>query len=299
MTAIQVTNERDQLAIEASQSDMARSGRRSAAVLSMAASVLTSKWPPETLFGETAAVVAAQQQQQQPSDSARSAVGVALAFALESVVRANELVAATTPAAVTFAQSAFDCADGKVPSVSVTQYIRRFIHYTPCSREVLVTAVAYVDRFLAHNSRGVHLSPLNVHRLFATAFVIASKFVSDLYYSNKFYAKVAGVGLSELNTLERIFLTELRYSLNLDPAQYAAYSDPVDFLAWVSTSFGDLTALVCTAVRELHIRATTTITEHQHQQQQPVVVFTVQPTPPSSSSATTTPTAPTPTEMMY
>lgn len=242
MAAIKISNECDQLAIEASWSEAAKSGR-CLAVLAMTTTLLTSKWSADSLRRETS------------EESARPAVGSALAHSMEAVIRANELLSTTADpihGIGGFARSPFDCADGKVPSVSVNQYIGRFIKYTPCSREVLVTAVAYVDRFIALNSVGIQLSSLNAHRLFAAAFVVASKFASDLYYSNKFYAKVAGIGLSELNSLEAIFLTEVQYTLNIDPVTYAAYSIPTDVLATISASCaGDISGVVCSIVREL------------------------------------------------
>jgi len=138
-----------------------------------------------------------------------------------------------------------------VPSLSLTRYVERFINFTTAPREVFVSAIAYIDRFLATNPAGVELALCNVHRLFAASFVVAAKFASDLYNSNKYYARVAGVSLEELNMLERSFLNDLSYSLNLTPEQYDAYNRPAEFLSHVADIYGDLLIFLCSLVKTL------------------------------------------------
>lgn len=46
----------------------------------------------------------------------------------------------------------------------------------------------------------------NVHRLLISGITVASKFFSDIFYTNSRYAKVGGLPLAELNALELQFL---------------------------------------------------------------------------------------------
>ena len=225
-------NEGDELAVEAAAKT--QECGRCGAVLAIAAGIGSRKCsfslfrplPPE-------------------SPELRPLLGYVLAYSLGNVVRANELLG------VRHVRSVYDCTECRVPSLSLTSYVERFTNFTTAPREVFVTAIAYIDRFLATNPRGIELALCNVHRLFAVAFVVAAKFVSDLYNSNKYYARVAGVSLEELNSLERAFLGDLGYNLYLTPEQYDAYNRPAEFLSHIADLYGDLLHFLRLLVKSL------------------------------------------------
>jgi len=227
-----VENEGDELAVEAATQNPECG--RCGAVLGIAAGIASRKcsaslftpFPPE-------------------SQELRPLLGYVLAYSLGNVVRANELLGTR------HVRSVYDCTDCRVPSLSLTRYVERFINFTTAPREVFVTAIAYIDRFLATNPSGIELALCNVHRLFAASFVVAAKFASDFYNSNKYYARVAGVSLDELNALERAFLNDLGYSLNLTPEQYDAYNRPAEFLSHIAEIYGDLLVFLCSLVKTL------------------------------------------------
>lgn len=58
----------------------------------------------------------------------------------------------------------------------------------------------YIDRLIARN--GIALNSLNVHRIIITMVMLAAKFFDDLYFNNKFFARVGGVPRNELDALE-------------------------------------------------------------------------------------------------
>lgn len=59
-----------------------------------------------------------------------------------------------------------------------------------------------------------------LNRLFATALVVASKFSYDCVYSNKFYASLLGLTLSELNDLELSFLALFDFAVAPEPFRW-------------------------------------------------------------------------------
>jgi len=231
-TTLVYENEGDELAVEAAGQNLECG--RCGAVLGIAAGIASRKCSV-SLFRPL------------PSESPelRPLLGYVVAYSLGNVVRANELLG------VKHVLSVYDCTDCRIPSLSLTSYVERFTNFTTAPREVFVTAIAYIDRFLASNPRGIELALCNVHRIFAVSFVVASKFVSDLYNSNKYYARVAGVSLEELNTLERAFLNDLGYNLFLTPEQYDAYNRPAEFLSHIADMYGDLLAFLRTLVKSL------------------------------------------------
>jgi len=82
------------------------------------------------------------------------------------------------------------------------------------------------------------VSPLNTHRLLVISVMVAAKFQDDIYYGNDYYARVAGVSLKEINTLEDHFLRLLSWRANVSVHEYTAYH--AQMLGTVTDRPGDL-----------------------------------------------------------
>jgi hypothetical protein len=124
--------------------------------------------------------------------------------------------------------SAFDFPNGSVPSVTLCRYVcERFARRTHASAEVYLLAAIFVDRIAR---AGLPTMPNNVHRLFAACFVVAVKLQDDRYYSNRFYSRVAGVPLEELNALELAALRILNFSLFVSQEEWLKYAMPLGLL---------------------------------------------------------------------
>ena len=57
--------------------------------------------------------------------------------------------------------------------------------------------------------------------------VLGAKFYDDLYYSNAYYAKVGGVKINELNSLEAVFLQMIDFRLHVTPEEFEHYKNHV------------------------------------------------------------------------
>ncbi|KIM26324.1 hypothetical protein M408DRAFT_53734, partial [Serendipita vermifera MAFF 305830] len=64
----------------------------------------------------------------------------------------------------------------------------------------------------------------NVHRLVIAGVTVASKFFSDVFYTNSRYAKVGGLPQGELNALELQFLLLNDFALVIPPEELARYA---------------------------------------------------------------------------
>ena len=58
--------------------------------------------------------------------------------------------------------------------------------------------------------------------------MLAIKYNEDDYYSNKYYAKVGGINLDELNTLEYNFLILLDFDVFIDEETYEKYKEQLN-----------------------------------------------------------------------
>ncbi|CDI87136.1 hypothetical protein, conserved [Eimeria praecox] len=111
------------------------------------------------------------------------------------------------------------------PATSIAAYIPRLYRHFRCSEEVFVFALIYLDRVIRANH--IKINALNIHRLVLAASVIGVKFVEDVRYSNRYYARVGGVGLTELNRLELAFLKLVKFDLTVSKEEYAVYRSTV------------------------------------------------------------------------
>jgi hypothetical protein len=58
--------------------------------------------------------------------------------------------------------------------------------------------------------------------------LLAIKYNEDDYYSNKYYAKVGGINLDELNSLEYNFLILLDFDVFIDEETYEKYKEKLN-----------------------------------------------------------------------
>lgn len=153
------------------------------------------------------------------STPAQSAEGMAivrvLAAVLDRLVGANAPLARADPGQVTKFHAL------KAPRIGILQYLERIHKYASCSAECFILALIYIDRLIQRNN--FLLTELNVHRVVITSVLLAAKFFDDAYYNNAYYAKVGGVLVSEMNSLEVEFLFRINFSLHVSPDLYGKY----------------------------------------------------------------------------
>lgn len=73
--------------------------------------------------------------------------------------------------------------------------------------------------------RGFAIDSYNVHRLIIAGITVASKFFSDVFYTNARYAKVGGLAVHELNQLELHFLLLTDFRLTIPITEIQHYGD--------------------------------------------------------------------------
>lgn len=151
-------------------------------------------------------------------ESMRKTYSYVMAFLFQQMIQANDAMGSHSY------NTAFSCPHNKVPSISLLLFIQRVMRYLPATKELYIIAMIYLDRVLAFNS-DICFTLFNAHRLFVSAVLIASKFLDDLFYTNVFVSKVAGVSPEELNRLEIEFLAAIRFNLYVKPELYKFYAD--------------------------------------------------------------------------
>ncbi|KAH9938714.1 cyclin-domain-containing protein [Fomitopsis serialis] len=107
-----------------------------------------------------------------------------------------------------------------VPTIALEGYLNRIHKYCPASNEVFLAKEACGKTF--------PIDMYNIHRLIIAGVTVASKFFSDVFYTNSRYAKVGGLPLAELNQLELQFLLLNNFSLPISCEEMEYYTTMVD-----------------------------------------------------------------------
>ncbi|OCT45546.1 phosphate system cyclin PHO80 [Cladophialophora carrionii] len=98
------------------------------------------------------------------------------------------------------------------PGISVLDYLQRLTTHATLSPPILLSVVYYIDRLCALYP-AFTISSLTVHRFLITSSTVASKGLSDSFWTNKTYARVGGVSMKELALLELEFLTRMEWRI--------------------------------------------------------------------------------------
>lgn len=82
-----------------------------------------------------------------------------------------------------------------IPTITLEAYLLRILKYCPTTNEVFLSLLVYFDRMskLANEATGKTfvIDSYNIHRLVIAGVTVASKFFSDVFYTNSRYAKVS------------------------------------------------------------------------------------------------------------
>jgi len=152
-------------------------------------------------------------------EASDSSLVTALANVLETLIDANKKCQSAPSSSLPQVMTKFQCS--YAPDVSIISYLERIRKYAKCSDCCFVISLIYIDRMI--EACNVVLTSLNVHRLLITSIMLSAKFLDDLFYNNAFYAKLGGVTVSELNSLEIEFLQKIHFSLYVSPESYNKY----------------------------------------------------------------------------
>ncbi|EQC53053.1 cyclin pho85 family protein [Schizosaccharomyces japonicus yFS275] len=113
----------------------------------------------------------------------------------------------------------------KAPSITIHAYLTRIFKYCPATNDVFLSLLVYFDRLVVLSGGAVVIGNENIHRLLIAGFTCASKYWSDVYYTNSRSAKVGGIRLQELNTLELHYFSLLKFSLYIRLEELQQYAD--------------------------------------------------------------------------
>lgn len=108
------------------------------------------------------------------------------------------------------------------PGISVSDYLQRLIHHATLSPPILLSMVWYID-LLCSEYTNFTINSLTAHRFLITAATVAAKGLSDSFWTNPTYAKIGGIPVTELATLELEFLEKVKWKIVPKPETLVEY----------------------------------------------------------------------------
>jgi len=111
----------------------------------------------------------------------------------------------------------------RTPSISIRQYVERIVTYAPCTVECFVVSLVYLNRII-RNQGALFVNARTIHRLFITSVLLAAKYCDDIYFNNKYYARVGGISCGEMNSLELEFLFRSKFDCNISSDEFNCFS---------------------------------------------------------------------------
>ena len=109
----------------------------------------------------------------------------------------------------------------KTPQISIKKYLTRIMKYSKPETSTVIICLIYIDKICENST--LQLSIYNIHRIILSCMILALKYNEDDYYSNKYYAKVGGISLKELNELEYNIMVLLQFNFFIDDITYEKY----------------------------------------------------------------------------
>jgi hypothetical protein len=98
--------------------------------------------------------------------------------------------------------------------ITLEDYLQKLIKVLCINNSVMISAFIYLERL------NINLNSHNIHLLLLVSLLLSSKFVEDLYYNNKYWAKYGGISLSKLNRLEKIYLIKIKNNLFINITEF-------------------------------------------------------------------------------
>jgi hypothetical protein len=110
-------------------------------------------------------------------------------------------------------------------SLTIKKYLENLVKVTQIESSTLIAMLIYIDRLCEINN--FIINSFNVYRIIFSSFVIAIKYNEEKYFDNKFFSKLAGMSLTEMNLLESIYLNLIDYKLYISDEEFFIYCENI------------------------------------------------------------------------
>ncbi|KAL8713106.1 MAG: hypothetical protein Q9225_006820, partial [Loekoesia sp. 1 TL-2023] len=109
-----------------------------------------------------------------------------------------------------------------IPTMGFRKWVVSILSTTQVSQNVILLALMFIYRLKKLNP-GVKGKLGSEFRLFTVALMLGNKFLDDNTYTNKTWAEVSGISVTEIHIMEVEFLSNMRYTLYASENEWKAW----------------------------------------------------------------------------
>ena len=84
----------------------------------------------------------------------------------------------------------------------------------------------YIDRLCEIND--FTINSLNIYKIIFSSLVLAIKYNEEVIFDNKFFARIGGISLSEMNFLETVYLNLINFKLYVSDEIFETYIENIN-----------------------------------------------------------------------
>lgn len=106
-----------------------------------------------------------------------------------------------------------------IPSIGFKKWVTTILSTTQVGKNVILLALMFIHRLKKFN-RSVSGKRGSEFRLLTIALMLGNKFLDDNTYTNKTWAEVSGISVTEIHIMEVEFLSNMRYELYASEAEW-------------------------------------------------------------------------------
>ena len=114
----------------------------------------------------------------------------------------------------------------KNQSLSIKKYLLRLVKYTQVESSTLIAMLIYIDRLCQIND--FTINSLNIYKIIFSSLVLAIKYNEEVIFDNKFFARIGGISLSEMNFLETVYLNLINFKLYVSDEIFETYIENIN-----------------------------------------------------------------------
>lgn len=106
-----------------------------------------------------------------------------------------------------------------LPTMGFLKWVTTILSTTQVTQNVILLALLFIHRLKKFNP-GVSGKKGSEYRLLTIALMLGNKFLDDNTYTNKTWAEVSGISVSEIHVMEVEFLSNMRYNLYVSEEEW-------------------------------------------------------------------------------
>ncbi|KAI9651811.1 MAG: hypothetical protein M1831_007561 [Alyxoria varia] len=116
-----------------------------------------------------------------------------------------------------------------IPSTGFLKWVTTILSTTQVAQNVTLLALMFIRR-LKNQNPYVKGKPGSEYRLFTVALMLGNKFLDDNTYTNKTWAEVSGISVTEIHVMEVEFLSHMKYDLYTSKEQWDTWHEQLQHL---------------------------------------------------------------------